>query len=168
MRASPCILIAVLLVTGCSSNGAPDGPAPTTEPPRTTTSFVPVTAAAPTAATAAATTTTPTTRAPTRAEATSRLCSAIGSADSAFNRQTPGGYLAAVRLMDEGIAANERAADSAVVSAARSVRSRLSLSAQIDAYDAAVSAASAACLKAGSPIKRSGSGPVQCIQAPCP
>lgn len=164
------LIVALVVLAGCGEgDGRVGAPATSSEPLLTTTSFTPVTAAATTVTTSMVTTTASTARPPTRAEATSRLCAAVGSASSAFDQQSPSGLLRAVRIMNDALAANEKAAVPAVTSAARAVRSNLSLTSQIDDFDSSVSAASAACTKAGTPIPPKGNttGPRQCIVAPC-
>ena len=103
-----------------------------------------------------------TTRPLSRAEATSRLCTAVAAADEQVQR---GNFLGGGLRLSGGITANEKAADPAVVAAARSML-RAGVNGDAEAYVAARQVASDACARAGYPIQLS--GPIQCVKAPCP
>jgi len=105
---------------------------------------------------------TTTTRPLSRAEATSRLCTAVAEADERIQR---GNFLGGGLRLSGAITANEKAAEPAVVAAARSML-RAGVNGDPEAYVAARPVASAACARAGYPIQLS--GPIQCVQAPCP
>jgi len=179
------ILVGLLGVAGCGQVSVPDEPTAATTPVTTVTTVttVPTTLAAPTTSApvvptrpdatvtaAARATTTPTaarattatTRLLSRAEATSSLCTAIREADERIQR---GSFLGGGLRLSGGLAANEKAADPAVVTAARSML-RAGLDGNPDAYVTARSAASTACARAGYPIQLS--GPIQCFTTPCP
>ena len=129
-------------------------PATTTRPaPTTTTRPAPTTTARPV---------TTTTQPLSKAEATSRLCKAIESADAAIQQ---GSLVAGGLRLSSGIGTYEKVADAAVVSAARSML-RAGLDGDPDAYGSARQAASTACTRAGFPIRLG--GPVQCVTTPCP
>lgn len=140
-----------------AASGVTTAPAPTTTPPTRVTA---------TTAHAAASTvrpaTTTTARPLTRAEATSRLCTAVAEADG---RIQGGNFVGGGLRLSGAIAAYERVADVAVVSAARSMLSA-GLNGDAESYATARTAASTACTRAGYPIQLS--GPIMCIQAPCP
>ena len=121
---------------------------PTTARPLTTTM---ITGAAPT-----------TTRPLTPAEATSRLCAGVASADEAIQR---GSFVSGGLRLGSAISANEAVADPGAVAAARSML-RAGVKGDPAGYVSAREAASTACTRAGYPINLR--GPIQCIQAPCP
>jgi len=122
---------------------------PTTAPPTS----VPPTGPAPT---------TTTTRPPSRAEATTGLCAAVAEGDARVQRDS---YISGALRLSGGISTYEKAADPAVVTAARTM---LSTGVKGDAagYVTARTAASAACARAGTPIHVG--GPIVCVAAPCP
>ena len=149
-RAVPTTTVAA--PAGVPTPGAPSTATPgqvvtTTLTPRTTTPRAP---------------TTTTTRPLTRAEATSRLCAAVASADEAIQR---GSFVSGGLRLSGGIGATEKAADPAVLAAVRSML-RAGLDGDPDGYATARRAASTACAKAGFPIQLG--GPIMCVQAPCP
>lgn len=90
------------------------------------------------------------------------MCTAVAEADE---RIQAGNLLGGGLRLSGGISANEKAADPAVVAAARSML-RAGVNGDPEAYVDARSVASAACARAGYPIRLS--GPVQCVTAPCP
>lgn len=106
--------------------------------------------------------TTRTTRPLSRAEATSRLCTALEEADERIQR---GNFLGGGLRLSGGIAANGKAADPPVVAAARAML-RAGVNGDPEAYVDARPLASAACAQAGYPIQLR--GPVQCVTTPCP
>lgn len=159
--------VAAVGLVGCGQVKEPDEPAPTTTQPSSTTG-APASTAAPGAVpvTAQVTTTTTlattTTRSLSRAEATAKLCAGVGGADERIQR---GSFVSGGLRLSGAIAANEKAADPAVVSAARSML-RVGVKGDAEGYVTARQAASTACARAGSPIRLG--GPIMCIQAPCP
>lgn len=140
----------VAVATTPPPSPAPVGATTTVSKPRATTT------------TTAQPVTTTTTRPLSWAEATSRLCTAVAAADQRIQR---GNFLGGGLRLSGGITANEKAADPAVVTAARSML-RAGVNGDPEAYMAARPVASAACARAGYPIQLS--GPVQCVTAPCP
>ncbi len=184
MRTSIIIIIgaAVGLSGGCGQVSTEDDTTATTEltraaPPTVAVTTAPPTPDAPTAqpttaptgaptpTTIRTTTTRPattTTRPLTRAEATSNLCTSVASADEAIQR---GNFVAGGLRLSSAIGRNEKAADAAVLAAARSML-RSGLNGDAEGYVTARSTASTACARAGYPIQLS--GPIMCVQAPCP
>ena len=138
--------------------------ASTTQPPSPVSAGATTTVSRPRAAmtTTALPVTTNTTRPLSRPEATSRLCAAVAAADERIQR---GNFLGGGLTLSGGISANEKAADPAVVAAARSML-RAGVKGDPEAYVAARTVASGACARAGYPIQLS--GPIQCVKAPCP
>ena len=136
----------------------------TTPPPSPVSAGATTTASGPqtTTTTTARPVTTTTTRPLSRAEATSRLCTAVAAADERIQR---GNFLGGGLRLSGGITANEKAADPAVVAAARSML-RAGVNGDPEAYVAARPVVSGACARAGYPIQLS--GPIQCVTAPCP
>lgn len=159
--------MAVVGLVGCGQVTEPDQSAPTTTRPRSTTSgpasspttgTVPVTTQATTTPSPATTTT----QALPRAEATAKLCTGVGEADERIQR---GSFVSGGLRLSGTIAANEKAADPAVVSAARSML-RVGVNGDAEGYVTARQAASTACARAGYPIRLG--GPIMCVRAPCP
>jgi len=168
MNARRSILAAAALaLAGCGHVSTSSEPATTTTSPPPTTA-APTTAAVPSPVTTvlAATTvprpTTSTTRPLSRAEATAKLCAAVAEGD---RRVQDGSYVAGALRLGGGISAYEKTADPTVLAATRSMLSS-GVRGNVEGYATARTAAAAACARAGSPIQLS--GPVQCIQAPCP
>lgn len=161
---TPILILAMATVglVGCGQVSVPDaGPTTTTQPGPTTVpgSVVPATAPATTTTTARATTTT---RALTRAEATSKLCTAVAEADERIQQ---GRLVSGGLRLGGGISSTEKTADPAVVAGARTML-RSGVNGSPDGYVTARQTTSAACVRAGYPIQLS--GPIQCITDPCP
>ncbi len=135
---------------------------PTTPPPSPVPARATTTVSRPRATTTTTAQPVTTTRPLSRAEATSRLCTAVAAADEQVQR---GNFLGGGLRLSGGITANEKAADPAVVAAARSML-RAGVNGDAEAYVAARRVASGACAQAGYPIQLS--GPIQCVKAPCP
>lgn len=173
------------LTVGCGQVSAPDEPTATQPAPdrpsspvtttvtavtsSTTTVIVPpstTTTRRSTTTTVRSTTTTlrasTTTRPLTRAEATSRLCTGVASADASIQQ---GKFLQGGLRLSSAIGANEKVADPAVVAGARAML-RAGLNGDAQAYVLSRQTTSSACAQAGYPINLS--GPIQCIQEPCP
>ena len=148
-ESSSTVPTSVVVATSPPAAPVPAGVTTTVTRPQTTT----ITTARPA---------TTTTRPLSRGEATSRLCTAVAEADERIQR---GNLLGGGLRLSGGISANEKAADPAVVAAARSML-RAGVNGDPEAYVAARPVASAACARAGYPIQLS--GPVQCVRAPCP
>ena len=109
-----------------------------------------------------ATTTTTTTRPLSQAEATSRLCAGVASADTAIQQGSFG--VGGLRLAS-AIGTYGATAEPGVTAGAKAML-RAGRDVDPDGYVAARQATFAACARAGHPqIRR---GPIQCIQAPCP
>jgi len=106
--------------------------------------------------------TTTTTRPLSQAEATSRLCAGVTSADTAIAQGSFG--VGGLRLAS-AIGTYGAAAEPDVTAAAKAML-RAGVDVDADNYVAARQAAFAACARAGYPQMRR--GPIQCIQAPCP
>ena len=154
-------------ISSSMSIPAPSSTVPPTTVVATTSTPVPVPAGATTTmptpqATTARPATTSTTRPLTRAEATSRLCTAVAEADERIQR---GNFVGGGLRLSGGIAANDKAADPAVVAAARTML-RAGINGDAEAYVDARPVAAAACARAGYPIRLS--DPVQCVTTPCP
>jgi len=183
MRPSLVILTiaAMGLAGGCGQVEAQDEPTttrlpaatPTTGPVETTsttgvaaTTTRPATPsttarALPTTTTTRPTTTT-TTRPLSRAEATSRLCAGVASADDAIAQGSFG--VGGLRLAS-AIGTYGATAEPGVTAGAKAML-RAGMDVDPDGYVTARQTTFAACARAGYPqIRR---GPIQCIQAPCP
>lgn len=174
------------LTVGCGHVSAPDDPtatqprpagpaAPVTTAVMEATSVVPTTVTVPpltttarrsTTTTARSTTitlgATTTTRPLTRAEATSRLCTGVASADASIQQ---GKFVQGGLRLSSAIGANEKVADPAVEAGARAML-RAGLNGDAEAYVVSRQTTSSACAQAGYPINLS--GPIQCLQGPCP
>jgi len=175
------IIAAMGLAGGCGQVEAQDEPT-TTRPPAATPTTGPVETSSTTAVvatttrpatpstTARARPTTTTTRPATTttsrplspAEATSRLCGGVASADTAIAQGSFG--VGGLRLAS-AIGTYGAAAEPGVTAGAKAML-RAGMDVDPDGYVAARQATFAACARAGHPqIRR---GPIQCIQAPCP
>jgi len=184
MRPSLVILTiaAMGLAAGCGQVEAQDEPT-TTRPPAATPTTGPVETtsttsvaatttrpatpsttaqARPTTTTTTRPATTTTTRPLSQAEATSRLCSGVTSADAAIEQGSFG--VGGLRLAS-AIGTYGAAAEPGVTAAAKAML-RAGVNVDADSYVAARQSAFAACAQAGHPQTRR--GPIQCIQAPCP
>jgi len=143
---------ATTVVTPATVQGSITTTTTTTRPGPTTTRPAPTTLRL----------TTTTTRLLTRAEATAGLCTAVADADQRIQQ---GRLLSGGLRLSGALATYEKAADPAVVAAARAML-RSGVNASPEGYVTARSTASTACAQAGFPIQLS--GPVQCLVAPCP
>lgn len=158
MRTRMIVGVAVVMLAGCGQVSAPD------EPPTPTTARGQVPAPdAPSTTTARVTVTTISVAA--RSQANAALCAAVKKVNEKV--VTADNFADAKARLGASIAANEQAADAAVLSSMRDLLAA-SVAADIMRYGTAFSATTSSCAKAGHPFQTTARGPIRCVRAPCP